>query len=600
MELVYLWVKKYKNIENEGFDFSSRFHCKYENGVLKIENNPEYIPNLFNEKMNVTAIVGSNGSGKSSLLEIIFNKYDTFTLNEGLFFVYFNDIDENFIFLGANAEEIDHKKYKVNLLSEMKVLPDTKTIYFSNILNENDLLLPSFFVDVDHTHSVNISTTHLLNQMKLIETSSNAIVDSSNTKFDKIYRSYRIQQILGALILIKDQVIKIPFTLPQEITIRNIDFHEYIKSIKNKFENDAVYHKILDILESNNDDPTIFKNYLSTNLIISLLLENIEGHNPIKDELFQIVLDTKLGSALEDFYNNVKRRLEEQSFSLSSGENISASYINNFFELSDKLIEQTSSFNIEYSQFSGYEMVLNIEETDFTFLETYERIIQQSEYFWDINWRGLSSGEESYLYQFSRFYQLSKGFKTNPYLNLTIDGKEAKNLIFLIDEGEDTMHPRWQKSYIHYLSKFFIDNFKQNIHLIITSHSPFIVSDLPRGNIVFLENGKQVEGTIKQQTFGANIHTLLSDGFFMEHGLVGEFAKETIQDVIDFLKGKESKINDPVDARKIIDIVGEPFLKMQLEKMHNKKFPEMFNREQKIRELKNELERLENVENRKK
>ena len=29
MELVYLWVKKYKNIENEGFNFSPKFECKY-------------------------------------------------------------------------------------------------------------------------------------------------------------------------------------------------------------------------------------------------------------------------------------------------------------------------------------------------------------------------------------------------------------------------------------------------------------------------------------------------------------------------------------------------------------------------------------------
>ena len=40
MELVYLWVKEYKNIKNQGFNFSPRFTCKYDekNKKLTIED----------------------------------------------------------------------------------------------------------------------------------------------------------------------------------------------------------------------------------------------------------------------------------------------------------------------------------------------------------------------------------------------------------------------------------------------------------------------------------------------------------------------------------------------------------------------------------
>ncbi len=31
MELVYLWVEDYKNIKKQGFNFSPRFECTYEN-----------------------------------------------------------------------------------------------------------------------------------------------------------------------------------------------------------------------------------------------------------------------------------------------------------------------------------------------------------------------------------------------------------------------------------------------------------------------------------------------------------------------------------------------------------------------------------------
>ncbi|CAA6799617.1 MAG: Unknown protein [uncultured Sulfurovum sp.] len=73
MELVYLWVEDYKNIQKQGFNFSPRFHCEYDekNNELTIDENDDYIENFFGDNINVTAIVGKNGSGKSSVLDII-------------------------------------------------------------------------------------------------------------------------------------------------------------------------------------------------------------------------------------------------------------------------------------------------------------------------------------------------------------------------------------------------------------------------------------------------------------------------------------------------------------------------------------------------
>ncbi len=64
MELVYLWVEKYKNIEKQGFNFSPRFECKYKDDKLTIEEKKDYV-SIFPENINVTAIVGENGSGSS-------------------------------------------------------------------------------------------------------------------------------------------------------------------------------------------------------------------------------------------------------------------------------------------------------------------------------------------------------------------------------------------------------------------------------------------------------------------------------------------------------------------------------------------------------
>jgi len=80
MELVYLWVEEYKNIKKQGFNFSPRFDCKFhdeydENNKLqddcKLEINLKEYTNIFPDNINITAIIGENGVGKTTILGLI-------------------------------------------------------------------------------------------------------------------------------------------------------------------------------------------------------------------------------------------------------------------------------------------------------------------------------------------------------------------------------------------------------------------------------------------------------------------------------------------------------------------------------------------------
>jgi len=102
MELVYLWVEKYKNIENQGFNFSSKFRCSYdkEKNELIIEENKNNISDiLFPENINVTAIVGKNGSGKSSILELISD---------------YKNLNNNFLVFRLSQQWYIISKHKIN------------------------------------------------------------------------------------------------------------------------------------------------------------------------------------------------------------------------------------------------------------------------------------------------------------------------------------------------------------------------------------------------------------------------------------------------------------------------------------------------------
>jgi len=141
------------------------------------------------------------------------------------------------------------------------------------------------------------------------------------------------------------------------------------------------------------------------------------------------------------------------------------------------------------------------------------------------DWRGLSTGEEALLTQYARFYELKSKIR-------------QKTLLILIDEGDLYFHPQWQKEYVSRLLQFipFIFPYK-NLQFILTTHSPFIASDLPKQNLIFLERNIDNECVIadplqQPETFGANIHELFTDSFFLSDGLMGEFARSNINGLI--------------------------------------------------------------------
>ena len=145
------------------------------------------------------------------------------------------------------------------------------------------------------------------------------------------------------------------------------------------------------------------------------------------------------------------------------------------------------------------------------------------------------------------------------------DGKEIFNII--LDEAENGLHPLWQKELFNLIIKL-LENFKDlKFLLILTSHSPFIISDIPNENIIFLKDGKQVYPDIN--TFGANIHTLLANAFFMNNGLMGNFAKEKIDSIIKILDKPRLDDEEIKSCENIISLIGEPILKTKLRQMLN-------------------------------
>lgn len=75
MELIYLYIGDIgRQIKNQGFNFSNKYDVFYtgmgENLTIKKKQNP--IPKIYGDHIvNITALVGQNGVGKSTILNLL-------------------------------------------------------------------------------------------------------------------------------------------------------------------------------------------------------------------------------------------------------------------------------------------------------------------------------------------------------------------------------------------------------------------------------------------------------------------------------------------------------------------------------------------------
>ncbi|MBA5630392.1 hypothetical protein [Moheibacter lacus] len=141
-----------------------------------------------------------------------------------------------------------------------------------------------------------------------------------------------------------------------------------------------------------------------------------------------------------------------------------------------------------------------------------------------------------------------------------------------------------EKRYINIIQQVIPFIFKgKNIQIIITTHDPLTLSDIPNNNIVYLyktTDGKtelldQISKQRPTKTFGANISDLLADSFFVNDGLIGDFAKEKIEKTIEWInnnielksRNRDSFSRELEYHKKVISIIDEPVVKIKLSEM---------------------------------
>lgn len=107
-------------------------------------------------------------------------------------------------------------------------------------------------------------------------------------------------------------------------------------------------------------------------------------------------------------------------------------------------------------------------------------------------------------------YNLSEGEKQmilSIGLSLVLN---QSNLLFLLDEPDVSLHPKWQQDFI----TNFTNGLNEESMAVITTHSPSLASDLRGKNLTLLRKGKVVTKSFKY--YGKRIDDILYDYFGLE------------------------------------------------------------------------------------
>jgi len=603
MELLYIWVEDWGPFKKANINFGGEYIFSYnqDDSILNCKVNFSYIKNFFNENprkkteilaciTNVTAIVGENGAGKTMLLDFIKKNLACFWGTKSIIIGKIsNEKIIAFHSFGRNkAIKCDNDIIEIKPFPENKnesfangflkkqtgvktLFDDTDCIFFSNIAD--------FRNEVEEYNLINISTNHLLISDKKLEyekgfcsQTDSEIAIHCERDFEReiefIHDYYQNKNLL-------------PFKLPNEIIIKSrIDYFdkksEIVNILKNKVGEDAEIFKFikemiaeLNKIPSSNINPFMttplkkLQSVVPCNIFLHVFYELCKSYNIPDPDFWEKLKKLKANDLRKNGFNigGLLKRLRKLNLTDENYKKwISGAHI--FVAKLGKIVSNAERENNDTEIILSYNKFMPL-------IKDY-----RSSYLLDGNlifkWRDMSSGEKALLNIFSRFHSLSDSQEKS------INKKLKKDLIILIDEGELYLHPRWQQRFLKILLDFLITDYaykvqgvKRNIQIILTTNQPIIASDLPKNNIVFINSSnKIIESQKRDETFGANIHNLLADSFFLDKNYIGSFAKLKIDKLIEIITNVERVNEENIKiAEKLINMIGEPIVKNKLIQM---------------------------------
>ena len=609
------------------------YNFKEEDEKIKISRieNKNYIkdffvitPDIRSKITNLTTIVGQNGAGKTTILDIIRSAFvkHIYAFPNCEFLLLFEDESGGLSVINNCSIKtvlFENKTNKYVVIKE-QLKEMAQTIYYS----------PHY--DYRYNYNFDNIDNHDISFDKIVEMDLEELSDKETTESGFPYKptqellfknSIRQIEFLSSDLVSKQKIFNEIFQLPEhndmQLVIRGYyietdkewntptSFRSVLKTIQDKIKSEAdawtnvrqfdKTHNVINQVDINKY--LIKRNILSA--IVSLLyrqmektnqfleegkfpygeckseLENLDAYGALllfleKSRIFDepLMNHVCLKKLVDKLYKAIDSIIDERQVSNTKFKTCKESAIG-ILKLQREFISELNQYHVKfYSNKEDLEPKEYEKIDDFVNYQPFEK--------------HLSSGEHALLNLFSRLYwflntNIKKGRFRKPY----------KHYILLIDEGDLAFHPNWKKKYVKSLlgtlPHFFNElDHKPSFEIIFTTHDPLTLSDIPNSNVVYVTKTNDVDGVEifriednnrPSKTFGANISTLLADSFFTENSLIGDFAFDKIQEAIKWLNNKSDK-KDHKYYKKVIQIIDEPIIQRKLAEMYDDKMKESF------------------------
>ncbi|MES2328165.1 MAG: AAA family ATPase [Bacteroidota bacterium] len=651
MILEFVWIEDYGVIKNQGFNFNPNVLYSFDStkGELHKEINAAIPAGFFNISndtiINISALVGANGTGKSTVLQFI-SSFLTYSrplhgfivtekqvINKSDNIISFSkvwpgktpkilnrlDLINNYRGKGMSpplTAKDDTRNNPMGLRILENLVTDTRVIFYSgevNLQHTNRVYqsLLSMSDEFENSHFTDISDIALMANDQRRYSADKAVYSGENPIL--AYRSGESQRFID--LMLSEYKNQIPFALDNLTLalnfndITNIFFDSYdemafgpivnllienLKKVKRK--NSKKLIAFLRMIEHygiggyfndklGTEERANPSAKLKVNLYHHLLLRHLReqlmttmGELTEKNKLRHFIsLLAEIGEIFttgKPYTEQIQEYFKSTQFAINYTGRLNFKAVNAFHEKMLALnLWQYDKFTMNLSEPGNINLAIEALNT----FDKDSKLKYQPSTIFDLDIRGLSTGEKQFLKIFSRFIAYNLNNKS-PYFH-------EKTFILLIDEFDIGFHPLWQrkflKKWITFLESYINQSNRRNIkvQLILTSHSPFVVSDLPKQCINFLskEEGEQFSKVdnlhAHHETFGANIHELYSDSFFLSGALMGDFAKSKIDALFQQLQG-DDPLAEPDVVKSLMQVIGEPIIRTKLAEMYAKKIGE--------------------------
>lgn len=606
MKLLYLYVdcpKKdsqdvYDSISGLDLNFDSavRFSYNRERKCLAATSGVEISPEFYSSSLNVcalSAVVGANGAGKTSIARVL----SALMRRSGSMgdWIVVADLGGEIVY-ETSIRELRVVGYSCK--KSNSVLDGFRLIYLSSHFSE------VVQVEADGEKVIDLSTTGLLN-----DRSARFQYDDDEGEEDIItnplvvYRTRQfrwLSQFAVEYVRVGEAAVKATsIRLPKYVVIRNdvstqaANWRYYVDKVRDKneieYENLFRLERALGARDNLPILPALIVNYCGVYWRShGCDIDTTKEEDPVALELLYLAdriarhswgdeseEEEALENDYDDFIDQTIQRMRMSGWAQAPG----CFELCEFLQLFRALIRDCecsdSEVKIDIANVSLMERFVEV-------LDKYHELAKvDSVLEFDID-PGMSSGELSYLMLWSRLYHQFGRCKPGA-------GKEC--LVF-VDEGETTLHPEWQRrlvaNMIWFFGKFGADI---RVHLMFASHSPILLSDIPKGNVCFLlnredeaiRNAEEEDLSNLQNTFGANIFDLYRLTFFLKDGTLGLFAQGKIDDLLSRIRTRfnltatsgDRKVNESLKSRVgrlskndvvLTSIIGDPFVSSYLKR----------------------------------